>query len=626
MAMFHNKKFLNAMLHAVNGDIDINIEYSETIDFFLASPSFQRSHIPLRCAVEGALLPRPTAVSSHPAFKCASENLKGYFDAALAGKITAGFDTKNTSFAISLVSLQPGWPRPNKPIWTYTHLSPNNVKGTKKVAGDSQWLVGSVSKMFTDIVLLKSGVNVRDKITKYLPALNSTESLIDWNEITLEDLGDHLAGIPPNYGFPEVYQLIPLFQQLGLPPVEDSDFPPCNVEGLNRACIQQQFLEGMVKVNPATAVGERAVYSNLAFILISFALHNATGKNYTELLDELVIKPLNLNNTWESPGDNEKAVIPPVDNGWGLNYTLSVPAGGLYSSLNDLSAVALSILQKTLLPPSLVRKWLKSTSTTPNLSYSVGLPWEIYRTTNLTPEYPHTIDIYAKDGGAYGYVTRFGLIEQYGVGFIVLTAGDTEALYPIVEAAVSGLIAAVEEATRTEALKYTGVFSNGDNGAPVVANFSIDHGPGLKLNLLQRNGSDILEAIGIIWSSQPVSLGNLSPDFRLYPAEISRNEGLGQGAVVKEDWRLALEVTVPTGYDKGSQLPNNGAFTKPCPGWQTYDLLYYGGQPIDRVVFWLNVTTREVIGLEVPFLKSGVMKLDTEDQQAIVAKMQRANR
>lgn len=78
-------------------------------------------------------------------------------------------------------------------------------------------------------------------------------------------------------------------------------------------------------MHPVTAVGERAVYSNLAFTLISFALQNATGKNYTTLLDELVVQPLNLNNTGASPGDTPKAVIPPVGNGWGADYGPATP-------------------------------------------------------------------------------------------------------------------------------------------------------------------------------------------------------------------------------------------------------------------------------------------------------------
>ncbi|KAF3287074.1 hypothetical protein TWF132_008758 [Orbilia oligospora] len=586
----------------------------------IASISLQ-TPTPPRCAVEGALLPRPRNFCNHPAFKSATSKLSAYFNAAVSGNISAGFNTINTSFAVAFVSLDHS-NSANKPIYTYTHLSPANKEGTKEIDGDSQFLIGSISKLFSDVVLLKSGVDLDHKVTKYLPELRKKESLIRWEDVTLRDLGEHLAGMGPNYGFPEIYDLVSLYQQLGFPPVEKSDFPPCNVAGLNKACTRQQLLEGVTKIHPVTAVGERAVYSSLAFTLISLALQNATGKNYTTLLDELVVKPLKLKNTGASPGQTEKAVIPPVDNGWGADYGLTAPGGGLYSSINDLSALALSILNKSLLPPSTLRKWLKPTSSTPNLQYSVGLPWEIYRTTNLTPAHPHTIDIYAKDGGAYGYVSRIGIIDQYGVGFVVLTAGDTEALYPIAEATVAMLIPAVEEAARGEATKYTGLFGGNEGNEGVLANFTVDNGPGVKLESLFRNGSDILEAIAKIWESQQVSLGPLSKDFRIYPMEVSISQGHGNYRIIKEDWRIAMEVTGEIGSDKKSELPSAGAFAKGCNTWQTYDLLQYGGQPIDRIVFWLDGTTREVVGVEVPFLRSGGLK-QLEDE--VVAKMERAN-
>lgn len=194
-------------------------------------------------------------------------------------------------------------------------------------------------------------------------------------------------------------------------------------------------------------------------------------------------------------------------------------------------------------------------------------------------------------------------------------------MYPIAEATVATLMPAVEEATRDEAKKYKGVFGSEDE-ASVTVNFTIDAGPGVKVDSLMRNGSDILEGIVTIWENQQVSLGTLSKDFRIYPMEISISQGLGNGAVVKEDWRIAMEVTGAIGSGTGSKLPSAGAFGRPCTTWQTYDLLQYGGEPIDRMVFWLNVTTREVLGVEIPFLRSGV--LERMDEK-VVAKMERAN-
>lgn len=86
----------------------------------------------------------------------------------------------------------------------------------------------------------------------------------------------------------------------------------------------------------------------------------------------------------------------------------------------------------------------------------MGLPWEIYRTTNLTQTHPHTIDIYAKDGDVVEYYSRLSLIDQYGVGLVILTAGSTKAINPLNEAAFSILIPAVEEEARHQAQRYLG--------------------------------------------------------------------------------------------------------------------------------------------------------------------------
>ena len=63
----------------------------------------------------------------------------------------------------------------------------------------------------------------------------------------------------------------------------------------------------------------------MAFTLIALALKEATGKNYTQLLDELISQPLGLKSTRESPGDDDKAVIPPGESTWGSDYGINAP-------------------------------------------------------------------------------------------------------------------------------------------------------------------------------------------------------------------------------------------------------------------------------------------------------------
>lgn len=70
---------------------------------------------------------------------------------------------------------------------------------------------------------------------------------------------------------------------------------------------------------------ERPAYSNAAYSLFILAIQAATGRNYTELVRDLVSKPLGLKSTFPSPDDGSKAVIPPVENSWGSDYGVNAP-------------------------------------------------------------------------------------------------------------------------------------------------------------------------------------------------------------------------------------------------------------------------------------------------------------
>lgn len=164
----------------------------------------QCSRVPLPswtvCPPGGPLLPRPTELGRSPIIQAAIANLTQTLDAVSNGTAKAGFAVDDTSFSIGLVSpFHTSDAGVNDSmIWSYHHLGKNNVNGTKSIDDDSQYMIGSVSKVFTDLILRKSGVNPSDAITKYLPDLEGNGAPIQWNSITLSSLSDHLAGIPSN--------------------------------------------------------------------------------------------------------------------------------------------------------------------------------------------------------------------------------------------------------------------------------------------------------------------------------------------------------------------------------------------------------------------------------------------
>ena len=217
--------------------------------------------------------------------------------------------------------------------------------------------------------------------------------------------------------------------------------------------------------------------------------------------------------------------------------------------------------------------------------------------------------ILSKDGAAYGYHARIALLDEYGLGLAVLSAGDPGALGPVLDAAYSVVVPAVDAAAREQAeARYAGVFV-GDgwgNNATLVAD-----GQGLRLVGLAKNDRDVLAALGEVWRVTvggflPPEVSGTSGVYRAYPAEVERESTREGGRrVIEEDWRFEW------GIEAGgveTELPGRGISDGDCRGWALADWMYYGGQPLDRLVFVRDGETGEVGGLKVPFLRTGVMR------------------
>ncbi|KAK4040428.1 beta-lactamase/transpeptidase-like protein [Parachaetomium inaequale] len=575
----------------------------------------------MECRSEGPILPRPRNLNQSDTFRRALANLTTTLDAAFNGEIRTSWDARNVSLSMALVGLDQT--EASIPLWEYHHLAAGNVNGTKHLDRHSQYLVGSVSKVITDALLIRSGVNMDDPVTKYLPSLDNDTSLIDWNNINLRALGGQLAGIPANYGFSEYHYIKDWFEALGFPPLNDTAYPSCGVIRLNTACTKAELLAGMLTSHAQAPPQSRPVYSNIAYTLLAYALEAATGKNYTTQLHDLLTAPLNMPSTIATPGNDSLAVIPPVDNTWGSDYGDNAPGGGLVSTLSDLTTFLHAILSRnpTFATPTQIRAWLQPRTFSGSRSSAVGLPWEIFRPDPalLFPGYDpatgeggHTVTIHAKDGAAYGYHARIALLDEYGLGVVLLTAGDQDALGEVYDAAMSVLVPAVDGVAREQAgREYVGAFrglSTGETGGVDVNATTEMDGVSLRLTGLYRNGTDILASLRELWG---VTLGGFLPSLdlagvaRLYPTEIERPRVLPDGReVLEEDWRVWWEIESRADTEMpGKELSNNDCLT-----WTLADWMHYGSEPADRVVVVRDADTGSVLGLDAPFLRTGIME------------------
>lgn len=193
------------------------------------------------CPPSGPLLPRPTHLHNSSNFRFATSSFESTLNSALNGTISPSFSVQNTSFSLGLVTLDSP-----KPLWTYHHRGSANTTGTDVIDNDTQYLIGSISKLLTDLLVLRTEINLDTPITQYLPTLANETSLIKWEDITLASLADHLSGIPPNYGFSEFYYLRTLLERLGFPALSIENYAGCGITGLNGACTKQGMLKKML--------------------------------------------------------------------------------------------------------------------------------------------------------------------------------------------------------------------------------------------------------------------------------------------------------------------------------------------------------------------------------------------
>ena len=531
----------------------------------------------------------------------------------------------------------------------------------------------------------------------------------------------------------EYHFLKDYFVSLGFPPIDDSAYPACGVLGFNKGCTQDrtlpshllipylilpslthplsELIQGLRKSHPIAQPQTKPVYSNPAFVLAMYALTAQTGLDFPSLLATHLTTPLNMTSTFPSPGNDSRAVIPPVPHNWGSPYGDNAPAGGLVSTLSDLSVFLHAILTRSSSlseSKSRIDAWLHPRAFTGSEHTFVGSPWEIFRpprevlfssisNNNKTTTPPsadgdnnhgHTITLLSKDGAAYGYHSRITLVDSYGIGIVLLTAGDMDALTMILDAVYSLLIPAVDRAAREEvaSLGYVGnFFSTSSNSTPNFNNNENQTRVNTKAEITQDEQSlklttlttltlatphqnetqnqnkttekDILASLTEIWTATMASfLPGLIPtgEFRLYPAGISRSGFLAvsdttttttttnnnnnnniiidqnqddqdqnqiqngeerererekkrekKRAVIFEDWRFQWGVEWP--YAEKSDLPGQGISSYDCGLWSLADWLHYGSEPVDRLVFVKDAVTGEVLGLNIPFLRTGVM-------------------
>lgn len=193
----------------------------------------------------------------------------------------------------------------------------NNVKATK----NSKYRIGSISKSFTTVLVLKAveekKLDLNQTIDKWFP------TIINAKKITVKHLLSHRSGI---HNF-----------------TDDKDYLTWNTHSKT----EKEMVEIIAKSGSDFKPDSKAEYSNSNFVLLTYILEKTFAKSYSDLLQELIVKPIGLTNTYVfgkiNPNNNECKSYS-FAGSWKIepetDFTIPLGAGAIISTPSDLTKFA----------------------------------------------------------------------------------------------------------------------------------------------------------------------------------------------------------------------------------------------------------------------------------------------
>lgn len=273
---------------------------------------------------------------------------------------------------------------------------------TRPVTADSLFEIGSITKVFTTILLAdmaaKGEVKLDDPISKYLPKTVKTPSF-NGREITLLDLATHTSSLPR---MPSNFR----------PKDSRNPFADYTVEQL------YEFLSGFT---PTRDIGSKYDYSNVGMGLLGHILALRAKTDYETLVIRRICEPLQMRDTRIRLSADQQARLA-TGHGVDLNPVANwdIPtlagAGALRSTVNDMlrfAAANLGIVKTKLLPVLQTSHRILKPSGTPNLEVALG--WHVRK--------GHGAEIIWHNGGTGGYRTFFGFEPHRREAVVVLSNG-----------------------------------------------------------------------------------------------------------------------------------------------------------------------------------------------------------
>ena len=271
--------------------------------------------------------------------------------------------------------------------------------GSREADGTTIYEIGSVTKMFTDLVLAdmvqKGEVKLDDPVARYLPKDVKVPAR-NGRQITLLDLATHRSGLPRM---------------------------PDNVHPQNAANPMADYTFGQLSSFLASYeltrdIGSRMEYSNLGLGLLGCALAQAAGKSYDSMVEERVCQPLGMRYTCiELSMEQRPRLAQPYDEFLAPTKNTDIAvlagAGALRSDMDDMLKFVAAELGLTTTPlASAMQETQRVRNTANSPTLDIGLGWFIDKKSDPP--------IWWHNGGTAGYHGFVGFRPAVKTGVVVL--------------------------------------------------------------------------------------------------------------------------------------------------------------------------------------------------------------
>lgn len=276
-----------------------------------------------------------------------------------------------------------------KTIYTKT-IGFSDVESKTKPNETTKYRIGSISKSFTSAMILKAReenkLSLATTIDQYFPLIKNS------NKITISNLLNHRSGI---HSF-----------------TTNEDYLSWNTKKKSEEELLKIIEDGGSDFEP----NSKADYSNSNYVLLSFILEEIYKKPYSEILQEKIIKPISLKNTYAGGKinlKNNEAHSYTFENHWikETETDLSIPlgAGAIVSTPSDLLQFTNALFNGKIIS----EKNLKLMETIKD-DYGSGLFQMPFGTKKA---FGHT-------GGIDGFSSNYGYFPEEKVAFALTSNGS----------------------------------------------------------------------------------------------------------------------------------------------------------------------------------------------------------